>query len=296
MLKIFLSIFYLSYWTRSSMCQVLGWGGTRLLQSHDSLVSGATVTIGLRWWPVVTLYLPYLSHLSSEKYTEAASLLGMMISLFKKAQIGKGRKSYQAGVILLTSSIHQIAEELLDDGQKFLLTSQFTQDCLENLFSIVWLQQPAPTPLAFKIILKMICHNFCRPLSQEAMKTVMDDSWRNSSVSLILSLKVTLRTFFPANNWNPLRQLTLLSLTKTPSSTWLGTVSNSIVKNKNNVPHIYAYKSVLLLQSSISVLLPWNMGHRSRTSLLKLQKICCIATKRNQLTFLSQKIRYSAVI
>ena len=37
------------------------------------------------------------------------------------------------------------------------MTSRLTQDCLENLFSVVRTKNPTPTPLAFKSALKSIC-------------------------------------------------------------------------------------------------------------------------------------------
>ena len=37
------------------------------------------------------------------------------------------------------------------------MTSRFTQDCLENLFSLVRAKQVVPTALQFKNNLKLIC-------------------------------------------------------------------------------------------------------------------------------------------
>ena len=45
-------------------------------------------------------------------------------------------KPVQTGVILSSASILGLAEDLLQPTN-FLLTSRFTQDCLENLFSCV---------------------------------------------------------------------------------------------------------------------------------------------------------------
>lgn len=58
-----------------------------------------------------------------------------------------------------------IQEELLGAGYHFLLTSRLTQDCLENLFSVVRLKNPIPSPLELKFALKIISiSQFLKPL------------------------------------------------------------------------------------------------------------------------------------
>ena len=90
-----------------------------------------------------------------------------MVALFKSLKIS-GRenwKSVQVGVIMATTSVLDIQEELLGSGHKFLLTSHLTQDCLENLFRVVRLNNPVPSPVAFKCALKIISiAQFMKPL------------------------------------------------------------------------------------------------------------------------------------
>ena len=53
-------------------------------------------------------------------------------------------------------SYTKIQEELLNAGCRFLRTSRFTQDYLENFFSMIRLKNPIPSPLSFKYVLKII--------------------------------------------------------------------------------------------------------------------------------------------
>ena len=61
----------------------------------------------------------------------------------------------QTGTILSTESVMEFTDAMLDDNM-FLLTSRLTQDCLENLFSTIRFKGPWPSPLEFKLALKMI--------------------------------------------------------------------------------------------------------------------------------------------
>ena len=67
-------------------------------------------------------------------------------------------KPIQFGVILSTTSFINLQNKfLLEKKFDFLMTSRFTQDCLENLFSLVCAKQVVPTALQFKNNLKLIC-------------------------------------------------------------------------------------------------------------------------------------------
>ena len=93
-----------------------------------------------------------------EKYKEAVIFSHSVIDLFKNLKIGERGdwKPVQTRIIMSTTSVLEIQDELLNAGYKFLLTSRITQDCLENLFSMVRLKNPIPSPLAFKYALKII--------------------------------------------------------------------------------------------------------------------------------------------
>ena len=88
-----------------------------------------------------------LSRLNPDKYQEAVSFLRSVISVFKSMKIGERGdwKPVQSGVLMATTSVLDIQEELLNDGYQFLLTSRLTQDCLENLFSVVRLKNSVPS-------------------------------------------------------------------------------------------------------------------------------------------------------
>ena len=94
-----------------------------------------------------------------------------VVDLFKNLKIGERGdwKPVQTGVIMSTTSILEIQEELLNDGFKSLLTSRFTQGCLENLFSMVRLKNPIPSSLSFKYALKIISiSQFMKPLATQS--------------------------------------------------------------------------------------------------------------------------------
>ena len=64
-------------------------------------------------------------------------------------------KPVQACMVLSTTSVLNLCEDLLDD-QDFLLTSRLTQDCVENLFSCVRSKNHIPSPREFKYALEII--------------------------------------------------------------------------------------------------------------------------------------------
>ena len=112
------------------------------------------------WFQLMTSRHPVLalSKLDGKKYDETIHFLEDMIQTFRCMKIGsKGHwKPIQTGVIISTTSVLDIAKELLDGDHTFLLTSRLTQDCLENLFSLVRLRKPVPSLLDFKYALKTI--------------------------------------------------------------------------------------------------------------------------------------------
>lgn len=66
-------------------------------------------------------------------------------------------KPVQTGIILSTQSAVGLTEYLLNERDfQFVLTSRFSQDCLENLFSLVRHRQSKPSALLFKQNLRMI--------------------------------------------------------------------------------------------------------------------------------------------
>ena len=97
-----------------------------------------------------------LSKVSSTKYEELTTSLRHFIYLIKNISIGTGAwKPVQSGILLATTSVLQIADNLLS-SHSFLLTGRLSQDCLENLFSSVRYRNPNPTPREFRYALKTI--------------------------------------------------------------------------------------------------------------------------------------------
>lgn len=114
-----------------------------------------------KWFAIMTSRNPLLalSKYNDTTYNETIQFLYSFMEIFSSLKIGtKGAwKPVQTGVVLCTKSIIDIQATLLNDNNyKFVLTSRFTQDSLENLFSLVRAKQPAPTALQFKQNLKLI--------------------------------------------------------------------------------------------------------------------------------------------
>ena len=110
-----------------------------------------------------------LSRRREDEHKAAISFLHFVIRLFQHVKIGeKGTwKPVQTGVVLSTTSVIELQKELFDRGFGFLLTARLTQDCVENLFSIVRSKNPTPSSLAFKRALKIISiSQFLKPVSR----------------------------------------------------------------------------------------------------------------------------------
>lgn len=112
-----------------------------------------------KWFDLVTSRnaTMALSHFNEEAYQSAIIFLNDVVEIFKMSEMGNSWKPIQTGVILCTSSILKYQDVYLNqDKHLFLLTSRFSQDCLENLFSCVRLKCPIPSALQFKQNLKLI--------------------------------------------------------------------------------------------------------------------------------------------
>lgn len=128
-------------------------------RSPDVLTTAWFIDVCNRWFDLMSSRHPVmaLSKVNLVQYHAAIKSLSDMIKIFKTIKIGNGSwKPVQTGVILSTQSILDLQEEMLARENKFLLTSRFTQDCLENLFSSVRLKNPVPSPVEFKYALRII--------------------------------------------------------------------------------------------------------------------------------------------
>lgn len=91
-------------------------------------------------------------------YHESIQFLNEIIDIFLKLKIGTGSfKPVQRGIMISTKSIIDLTEYLITyKNFKFVLTSRFTQDCIENLFSQIRQKNVIPDPLQFTNNLKLI--------------------------------------------------------------------------------------------------------------------------------------------
>lgn len=113
-----------------------------------------------RWFDLMSSRSPVmaLSKAKMDQYTAARSFLQDFVSMIDKCNIReKGAwKPVQTGIVVSTNAVLDLAEELLKEKQSFLLTSRFSQDCFESLFSCVRFKSPVPSPREFKMALKII--------------------------------------------------------------------------------------------------------------------------------------------
>ena len=138
--------------------------GLRYLVQEEGYASNFLTTAWFvdqvnHWFDLASSRHPVLalSKQQPEKYYEATSYLSSFQKMITSCAIGGKMdwKPVQTGIALSTSSLLGLAEDLLKPTS-FLMTSRFSQDCLENLFSSVRARNPVPTPLELKNALKMI--------------------------------------------------------------------------------------------------------------------------------------------
>lgn len=94
-----------------------------------------------------------------EVYGKAIALIQKVQYVFLNITIGskKDWKPCQRGIRVLCSTLLKLLEYFLDErGYPFLLLGRFTQDCIENLFSLIRLRQPIPHAVTFFHCLKVI--------------------------------------------------------------------------------------------------------------------------------------------
>lgn len=150
-------------------------------RSDEYLTTAWFLAMCNHWFDLMSSRHPVvaLSKLNPQIYEESVTFLKSVISVFKSIKIGdKGYwKPVQTGVVMSTTSVLELQEELLGSGHHFLLTSRLTQDCLENLFSVVRMKNPIPSPLEFKFALKIISMaQFLKPPSASYRSYQDDDS------------------------------------------------------------------------------------------------------------------------
>jgi hypothetical protein len=140
-----------------------------LVEEENRDVSNLTVA----WFiEVIALWFEYCSNRSRvmalsmenpDKFNAAISHLNDVIDIFSSLKIGKAGsnkfpwKPIQRGVVLATTSLIEIANDCINNYDfNFVLTGRVSQDCLENLFSIIRSKKPLPSPLDFVRSLKQV--------------------------------------------------------------------------------------------------------------------------------------------
>lgn len=100
-----------------------------------------------------------LSLKNFDKYIETISFLIKAIDIFSKLKVGDAGiwKPFQTSVLLSTKTVLDLSSYLLlDRGYDFFFTSRLTQDCLENLFSLIRLRNVVPNAVQVQNYLKLI--------------------------------------------------------------------------------------------------------------------------------------------
>lgn len=99
-----------------------------------------------------------LSFKKVEKYQDTINFLNEAVELFNDMKIGHDGKwkPFQTALITSTKTIIKLSNYLLHNGFTYFLPSRLTQDCLENVFSVVRLKNVIPNALQFKNNLKLI--------------------------------------------------------------------------------------------------------------------------------------------
>lgn len=114
-----------------------------------------------RWFYLMSSRSPAnaLSKLNTDSYNAAIQFLINFMELIDSVEIGDKKiwKPSQTGILITTKSILQLQEYLIGTRKyQFVLTGRFSQDCLENLFSILRSKQIIPNAVQVKNNLKLI--------------------------------------------------------------------------------------------------------------------------------------------
>lgn len=94
-----------------------------------------------KWFKLLTsrCHKLALSHYNTDVYKENISFLKDFIEIIQGITVGDGKwKPYQSGLLLCTQTVLDLQVEYLEKSNfKYLLLGRFTQDALENLFSLI---------------------------------------------------------------------------------------------------------------------------------------------------------------
>lgn len=130
------------------------------LDKSEYICAAWFVAVISKWFSLMTsrYYKIALGKNNTTLYEENIAFLKEVIHIFNHLHIGNGTfKPVQRGVMLSTQSILDLTEYLLSERNfKYVLTSRFTQDCVENLFSQIRSKNVIPDALQFMRDIKVI--------------------------------------------------------------------------------------------------------------------------------------------
>ena len=109
-----------------------------------------------RWFKIVTSRNEgfALSLNSKESYDEAIEVIKLISDIFDRCSFGSKRQVTQTHVVMACKALLEIQSVLLRKGYRYVCCGNFTQDCIENLFSCIRILRPKPSALDFKFRLK----------------------------------------------------------------------------------------------------------------------------------------------
>lgn len=114
-----------------------------------------------KWFELMSSRHPVMALFNnqSQQYLSAKTHLDTVVKVMAGIQVGVkvAWKPVQTAMIMSTTAVFNLCDELLHSKLEFFLASRLTQDCVENLFSVVRSRHPAPTAREFKYALKLIC-------------------------------------------------------------------------------------------------------------------------------------------
>lgn len=118
------------------------------------------VKIVCKWFSLMTsrYHKIALGKKDTNLYSENIDFLHEVINIFTALKIGSsGFKPVQRGIMISTQSVIDLTEYLITRRNfQYVLTSRFTQDCVENLFSQIRQKNVIPHSLQFTNDLKLI--------------------------------------------------------------------------------------------------------------------------------------------
>lgn len=148
------------------------------LQNKQYLTTAWFIDILSKWFYYMTSRHPAcaLSRMRETSYNNAIQFLHEFIEIILNLYVGESRlwKPSQTGAIISTMSVLTLQHHfVIEKNNSFLLTSRFSQDCVENLFSSVRVKQPLPTAVQFKNNLRLL--SICQYLKNPSKTNYAED-------------------------------------------------------------------------------------------------------------------------